>query len=226
VRDLTLADFPFLASLAGSNSPKDRRIWVRVASDYFVSAEPDDPAAIEKFADAMAAQLHAADVADLLDLARRLAPCPQTPPSLLAKLESTEPEVGDYILEHAVAYAHRDLAPTAASGGRRAVSVAKRKDLDPKLARALAESNDLDVLIALAGNGAAPLDATALARLVSLGRQRADDAKDRRLVEALLERRPVKPEMAAVFLHAKPEQRVEILLAAQRLQLARRGRPN
>jgi uncharacterized protein (DUF2336 family) len=221
VRDLTLADFPFLASLAGSDSPKDRRIWVRVASDYFVSAEPSDPAAIERFADAMAAQLDAADAADRLDLARKLAPCRRTPLSLLAKLESVEPEVGDYVLEHAVAYVSRDLVPTATSSGRRAVAVAKRKDLDQKLVRALAESNDLDVLIALAGNVAAPLDATALARLIGLGRERANDANDRRLVEALLARRPVKPEMASLFLHAKPEQRVEILLAAQRMQLAR-----
>ena len=221
MRDLTLADFPFLASLAASNSPKDRRIWVRVASDYFVAAEPNDPAAIEKFSDAMAVQLGAGDAGARLDMARKLAPCRRTPQSLLAKLESAEPEVRDYVLEHAVAYATRDLGLAAASGGRRAVAVAKRKDLDATLVRALAESDDLDVLIALARNSAAQLDATALAQLLSLSRQRADDANDHRMVEALLERRPVRPEMASLFLHAKPEQRVEILLAVQRMQLAR-----
>ncbi len=221
MRDLTLADFPFLASLAASKCPKDRRIWVRVASDYFVAAEPNDPVAIEKFSDAMAVQLDAADARARLDMARKLAPCRRTPQSLLAKLESAEPEVRDYVLEHAVAYASRDLGPAAASGGRRAVAVAKRMDLGATLVRALAESDDLDVLIALARNSAAPLDATTLARLMDLSRQRADDANDHRMVEALLDRRPAGAEMAPLFLHAKPEQRVEILLAAQRLQLAR-----
>ena len=60
LRDLTLQDFPFLTSLALSESARDRRIWLRVASDHFVAAEPDDPQAVEAFAEMMASQLEAA----------------------------------------------------------------------------------------------------------------------------------------------------------------------
>ena len=136
MRDLTLADFPFLASLAASNSPKDRRIWVRVASDYFVAAEPNDPAAIEKFSDAMAVQLGAGDAGLRLDMARKLAPCRRTPQSLLAKLEFAEPEVRDYVLEHAVAYRHETSAwPRRAAAGEPSRSPSARISMQRSCAR-------------------------------------------------------------------------------------------
>jgi uncharacterized protein (DUF2336 family) len=192
-----------------------------VASDYFVAAEPGDSEAIEKFADVMAAQLDVADAGTRLEIARKLAPCRRTPVKLLAKFESIDWETGDYVLEHALAYAPRDLAPAVSGGGRRAVAVAKRRDLDYQLVRALAESNEVDVLIALARNGAAQLEGPALARLLAVARRRAEGENERVLAEALLERRPVRVEMASLFLQARPDQRVDILLAAQRMQLAR-----
>jgi len=51
------------------------------------------------------------------------------------------------------------------------------------------------------------------------------DHGDTRLAEALLQRRPVRAEAALLFLIARPDQRVEILLAAQRMQLGRAPRP-
>ena len=220
VRDLTLTDFPFMAALASSDEPKDRRIWLRVASDYFVAAEPSDTDAIARFADAMAAQLDAADPATRMDIARRLAPSRRTPLRLLMKLEASSPEASDYVLEHAAAFTSGYLASLVAGGGRRAVAVAKRKDLVPELQHALAESGDIEALIALARNGEARLEGGALMGIIGLARQRAD-AGDRRLAQALIARRPVRPETAALFLHADAGERVEILLAAQRMQLAR-----
>lgn len=221
MRDLTLADFPFVASLASSDDPKDRRIWLRVASDYFVAAEPSDPDAIARFADAMAAQLDAADPATRMDVARRLASSRRTPLRLLLKLEGSDVEVSDHVLEHAAAFTPGYLASLVAAGGRRAVAVAKRKDLGSELQRALAESADVEALIALARNRDARLEGAPLTRVIGVARQRADAAGDRRLAEALLARRPVRPETAALFLHADAAQRVEILLAAQRMQLGR-----
>jgi len=68
LRDLTLQDFPFLTTLALSESARDRRIWLRVASDHFVAAEPDDPQAIETFAEVMAEQLGLLGVLDMSKL--------------------------------------------------------------------------------------------------------------------------------------------------------------
>jgi len=220
VRDLTLADFPFMASLASSDDPKDRRIWLRVASDYFVAAEPSDSDAITRFAEAMAAQLDGADPATRMDVARRLASSPRTPLRLLMKLEASGAEVSDYVLEHAAAFTPGYLASLVAAGGKRAVAVAKRKDLSSELQRALAERADVEALIALARNSEARLEGAALAQAIGVARQLAD-AGDRRLAEALLARRPVRPETAALFLHADAAERVEILLAEQRMQLGR-----
>ena len=90
MRDRMLSDFPFLASLASSESPKDRRIWLKVATDYFVAAESIDPEAVDDFVDGMIAQLKAADPSTRLEVARKFAPCARTPARLLAALLSVE----------------------------------------------------------------------------------------------------------------------------------------
>jgi uncharacterized protein (DUF2336 family) len=221
LRDLTLQDFPFLTTLALSESAKDRRIWLRVASDHFVAAEPDDPQAIEIFADAMTQQLEAADPATRLEIARKLAPCARTPLRLVLKLEAMGPELSDFALEHAVAYSDRELKEAIARGAREATAVARRKALSPALANLITFHDDVDVVIALARNAFAGLERAALIRLLRRARSLAEERGDIRLAEALLERRPVRAEYALLFLIARPDQRVEILLAAQRLQLGR-----
>jgi uncharacterized protein (DUF2336 family) len=221
VHDLTLAAFPFLASLSTSDSPKDRRIWLRVASDHFVAADPSDREAVEIFTDAMVSRLNAADAGTRLEIARKLAPCARTPPRLLALFESVESEAGDFILQHAVAYDHQALAQAVGGSKRRAMAVAKREDLSPQLVDILARQDDTDVLVTLAGNAAASLEGATLLRLLRRARKQAEDDGDGRLADALLERRPVKPDNAVLFLTANPRQRIEILLAAQRTQLGR-----
>ena len=221
MRDLTLADFPFLASLASSESAQDRRIWLRVAIDHFVAAEPRDPDALERFTDLVALQLDSADPETRLEIARRLAPCLQTPARLLAKFAATDSQAGDYMLERAVAFADHDLAQAVARGGRCAIAVAKRNSLSLQMVRALAAHDDIEVAIALAGNGSARLEGAAFIDLLLRARRLEEQSGDRRLADALLRRRPVAPENAVLFLLAKPNQRVDILLAAQRLQLGR-----
>ncbi|MBV8439186.1 MAG: hypothetical protein JO312_01255 [Hyphomicrobiales bacterium] len=221
LRDLTLQDFPFLTSLAASKSARDRRIWLRVASDHFVAVEPDDPQAIETFAEVMAAQLEAADPATRIEIAGKLASCARTPLRLLVKLEAMDPEVSDFVLGHAVAYSERELKEAIARGARQATAVAKRKPLSPGLANLITFHDDVDVLIALARNAFAELERAALIRLLKRARSLGEERADLRLAKALLERRPVRAEYALLFFIARPDQRVEILLAAQRLQLGR-----
>jgi uncharacterized protein (DUF2336 family) len=220
VRDLTLQDFPFLTSLALSESGRDRRIWLRVAADHFVAAEPDDPAAIERFADAMATRLDAADAATRMDIAMKLAPCARTPLRLLRLFEATCPELSDLVLEHAAAYSDQDLKEAVARGPREARAVATRKPLSPALTNLLTFHDAAEVLVALACNAFAELESSALVRLLRRARS-LGEAGDRRVAEAMLERRPVPAEAALLFLFARPDQRVEILLAAQRMQLGR-----
>ncbi len=223
MRDLTLQDFPFLTSLAASESARDRRIWLRVASDHFVATDPDDPAAIERFADVMAAQLAAADPATRLEIAQKLARSRRTPIRLLASLEASGPEVSDYVLAHAAAYTGPDLAEAVARGARQAIAVARREDLDARLVSLLASHDDVEVLVALARNSNAPLEPGTLVPLLRRARAIGDHG-DTRLAEALLDRRPVRAEAALLFLLASPDQRVAILLAAQRMQLGRAPR--
>ena len=130
LRDLTLQDFPFLTSLAQSESAGDRRIWLRVASDHFVAAEPNAPEAIEAFAEVMASQLEAADPATRLDIARKLAPCARTPLRLLVKLEGMDAELSDFVLEHAAAYSEQELKHGRARA-RKAIAVA-RQSAEPR----------------------------------------------------------------------------------------------
>jgi uncharacterized protein (DUF2336 family) len=221
LRDLTLQDFPFLTTLSLSESARDRRIWLRVASDHFVAAEPDDPQAIETFAKVMAEQLEAADPATRLDIARKLAPCARTPLRLLAKFEAMDPELSDFVLERAVGYSDPELKEAIARGAREATAVARRKPLSPALANLITFHDDVGVVIALARNAFAELERTALIRLLRRARSQAEERGDLRLAEALLERRPIRAEYALLFLSAGPDQRVEILLAAQRMQLGR-----
>src|SRR5208283_450193 len=98
VHDLTLSDFPFVASLADSADPNDRRIWLRVACDHFVAVDPADSEAIERFAEAVVRQIEKADPPTVLEAARKLAPCPRTPARLLAKLQAASPEASDFVL--------------------------------------------------------------------------------------------------------------------------------
>jgi uncharacterized protein (DUF2336 family) len=220
VRDLTLSDFPFLASLATSERPVDRTIWMRVAADHFAAVRPSDPHGLAAFADAMIAALAAADPATRMEIARKLAPSAETPPLLRDWLMGASPELSDFLLERAASLGEAELRQAAERDAHSAAAVARRADLTPTLADALSRLNEADVLVALAANPSAPLEGSLFGRLARDARLRAA-AGDPRLADALLQRRPVLAEGALLFLEAHPPERVEILLAAQRQQLGR-----
>ena len=120
MRDLTLSDFPFVASLADSDYPSDRRIWLRVACDHFVATGTTDREAVERFADAIVRQIERADLPTVLETARTLAPCARVPVRLLVKFQSIGPEVSDYVLEHGAALASQNSAKRSrVEGGKR-----------------------------------------------------------------------------------------------------------
>ena len=220
MRDLTLSDFPFLASLATSERPVDRTIWLRVAADHFVAARPTDPDDLAAFAGAMIRTLAAADPATRMDIAQKLAPCVETPPMLRDWLMSASPELAEFLLEHAAGLGEAELRRAAERDARSASAVAKRAALTPTLAEVISRLDDMGTVAALAANPSAPLDGPLLNRLARDARIGVA-AGDRRLADALLQRRPLPAECALLFLEAYPPERVEILLAAQRQQLGR-----
>ncbi len=221
MRDLTLSDFPFVASLAESADPNDRRIWLRVACDHFVIADQVGPEAVERFADAILRQIEIAGLATALSVAQTLSPCPRTPVRLLQAFVRLSPETCDVVLEAGAAFSPADLLGAIEAGVRQAKAVARRQDLDGRVVSRLAASDDAEVLATLAANPRARLEGPVLPELVKRARALAEGGGDRRLAEALVRRRPLRPECAALFLVADPLERVEILLAAQRAELGR-----
>ena len=59
--DLSPTDLPFLATLARSPRPADRRLWLRVATDYFLTAPFATPAHAAEFAAKLSEALRDAD---------------------------------------------------------------------------------------------------------------------------------------------------------------------
>lgn len=110
----------------------------------------------------------------------------------------------------------RDRLAAAAFGHEsRACALAKRADLDAELVGALSMRPELEVVLTLAANVAAPIDAKVFAALA----RRAE--REKPLADALLSRPPGGVDPASLFLLAASEQRAAILAAAQRMELAR-----
>jgi hypothetical protein len=217
--DLSPTDLPFLATLARSPRPADRRLWLRVATDYFLTAPFSTPEHRAEFVAKLSEGLRDADDATRSAIARKLAPCAEAA-EVLATLESLGGEAALHVLQCAAAAPRERLLAAAAADNARACAVARRDDLDAELAGVLAEHDEIEVLLALARNRRAAIDPRLYAALARRARQRIEGMLDRRLAEALLDRGPARVEQAALFLEADSGRRAEILTAAQRAALA------
>ncbi len=217
--DVSPTDLPFLATLARSPRPADRRLWLRVATDYFLTAPFATPAHAAEFAAKLSEALRDADDATRSAVARKLAPCAEAA-DVVATLESLGGEAALHVLQCAVAAPRERLLAAAADDNARACAVARRDDLDAELVGALADHDEIEVLLTLARNRRAAIDPRLYAALARRARQRVEGMLDRRLAEALLDRGPARLEQAALFLEADLSRRAEILTAAQRAALA------
>ena len=216
--DLSPTDLPFLAALARSSLPADRLLWLRVATDYFLTRPFPTLAHGAEFAAALSEGLRRADDATRCAVARKLAPCAEAA-DVLATIESLGGEAALVVLQSAAVLPRERLLAAAAGDNARARAVARRHDLDGELVGALADHDEIEVLIALARNRRAPIDSRLYAALARRAKQRIDGALDRRLAVALLQRGPVGLEQAALFLEADSSRRAEIMTAAQRAAL-------
>ncbi|MGD0722810.1 MAG: DUF2336 domain-containing protein [Roseiarcus sp.] len=209
-----LASLPFLASLANDRGLESRRILLRITTDHFISLHSHSARQIAQFEKAIERLMPRSDPATRLIVARKLARHPMTPPSVLEMILDMGGDGALHVLEFAPLPRERLLA--AALGDEvRAGALARRADLDAELVAAVSVRPEPAVALALAGNPAAPLDASTLASLA----RRAE--RDRPLAAALLARPTAEIDPAALFLLANAEQRAAILATAQRAELGR-----
>jgi uncharacterized protein (DUF2336 family) len=216
--ELSPTDLPFLAALARSPRPADRLLWLRVATDYFLTRPFQTRAGAAEFAAVLSEAVRDADDATRCAIARKLAPCAEAA-DVLASLESRGGEAALHVLQFAAVAPRERLLAAAAGDNARACAVARRDDLDAELVRILVDHEDIEVLIALARNRRAPIEPRLFAALARRANQRIEAAPDRRLAGALLDREPVGLEHAALFLEADRGRRAQIMTAAQRAAL-------
>lgn len=210
---------PYLATLAESDRPMDRALWLKVATDYFLSPALHADNRSRAFERALAMSLSRATPSERLEVARRLATCPTAPRQALDCLEALGGEAAIHVLKHAVALPVVRVLVAATADTPRAAAVAERADLEPSTVELLARRTDVPCLLALARNPSAPISSSAFLRLARFADQEIEKRGDSRLAEALLERMPARPEQAALFLSATSRQRAAILAAAQRAEL-------
>jgi len=216
--DLSPADLPFLDGLAHSPRATDRLLWLRVATDYILSPCSGGDGRRAEFVASICEGLRKADDATRYAVARKLAPCAEAG-DVLSVLDSLGGEASLYALRRAVALPRELLLDAARSDNARSRAVARREDLDVELVGLLVEHDEIEVLLALARNRRAPIEARMFGRLARQARLRIDASLDRRLALALLERAPIGVEHAALFLEADSGRRAEIMVAAQRAAL-------
>jgi uncharacterized protein (DUF2336 family) len=208
------ASLPFIATLHAADNPESQRILLRITTDHFISRQDHSGQQLAQFEKTMLRLVAKTDPSTRLIVARKLAVHPSAPPSVLEAIEELGGAGSLHLLECATLPRERLVAATSGNESR-ACAVAKRADLDHELAAALSLRPEPSIILALAANAAAPLDAKTYAALA----QRAE--QDRPLADALLARPLVGLDSAALFLLASSEQRVAILAVAQRAELGR-----
>ncbi len=212
-----LTPLPFLASLETAPGPDPRRILLRIATDHFISLQNPSPPQIAHFEKTVERLIGKADPATRLLVAAKLAVHPTAPPRVFEMIETMGGEGALHILEHAPLPRERLLA-AALGNESRASALARRGDLDADIVATLSARPEVEVVLALAGNPAAPIGAAAFATQA----RRAE--REKPLAAALLGRPTGEIDPAALFLIASSEQRAAILAAAQRAEIAARGR--
>jgi hypothetical protein len=213
------SDLSGFGSSDGSNADA-RAALLKVNAEMFVAAAARDRESIETFEALVLGFLPKTDPATLLDLARILAPCPDTPTSVLDYLAQHSPEAREILHHHAArlppAFGSRQLATPE---GR--LSLASRTDLDPTTIQKLLALRESAVEDALASNPAFAPDTAPFTDLVRRARHRPT------LAAILLERADLPTAgQASLYLAADAErrkairERVAVSLAHRRVTLS------
>jgi hypothetical protein len=197
------SDLSGFGSSDGSNSDA-RAALLKVNAEMFVAAAARDRESIETFETLVLGFLPKTDPATLLELARILAPCPDTPASVLDYLAQHSPDARDILHHHAArlppALGSKQLATPE---GR--FYLASQSDLDPTTVQKLLALRESAVEDALASNPAFAPDTTLFTDLLRRARHRPA------LASILLERADLPPVgQASLYLAADGERRKAI----------------
>lgn len=200
-----------------------RPVLLRVLVDMFARRLHHTPGDLAQFEDMIGRLLDDADGEVRQTVADRLAGHPATPRSLLERFLREGDAVAAPVLARAAVDPGTVLDAAEWGTPAMALAVASRPDLSPEAVASLVDRPERDVLLAVAGNGAAPVGLDVFRYLVR--RARDDEALGR----ALLRRDMPPSERAPLFLFADSAERAAIILAARRDDLrpdGERARPN
>jgi hypothetical protein len=139
--------------LSETNSADARAVLLKVNAEMFVSAPAHDRESLETFETLVLGFLPRTDHATLIELARILAPCKDTPAAILDDLSRRSPELRDIVLGHGVRLSDETGARLLTTPeGRR--QLASSPDLDPGFIERLLVLRDPVLDEALAANPA------------------------------------------------------------------------
>lgn len=207
---------PFLAKLAKSPRRADRALWLRIALDA-LGQTGAKVAVGSEFAQDFAAALADLDPTSQVNVVQRLCTLNNVPRVLWDVVLGLDGEPRRLALSRA-GVVKRETLMSALSDPTLAPAVASRPDLDADMTDRIIEMRHYPSLVALAGNFSMKLEPGQLLQLAELARSEGPGSA---LGTALLARSPVCAQHAPLFLQAASPQRVQILLALQRLELGK-----
>jgi hypothetical protein len=156
---------------AESATPDMRAALLKVNAEMFAAAPARDRESIETFETLMLGSLPRSDSATLLELARVLAPCTDTPASVLDYIVRHAPEARSIVVQNAVGLsAEVTRRQVATPAGR--LRLAASSDLDLAVARKLLLLGESAVEEALAANPVLATDSTTFRELLRRSRHR------------------------------------------------------
>ncbi|KOX56130.1 hypothetical protein ADL19_10545 [Streptomyces purpurogeneiscleroticus] len=180
-------------------------VILRVQTDLFVRAAARDRTEIEIFESLACGLIPTVDEETARVVARKLAPCPETPPAVLEALALRGGEARDAVVELAPTLSHRLIEAALAEGSDIAARIAARAGLSREAVDELSREGRPEIDRALAANLGHTLRGAALARLVNRGRGAPD------LARLLLVRPDVSAaDLVPLYLHADPIRRTVI----------------
>ncbi len=205
---------PFLYGLATSRDSETRWLVLRIAVDQFMARAEHVPAAISRFENEIGSLIAECDAGARLSAARKLCAHATPPTQILERIAGLGGEAEILVLSQARALSRQRLQAAAAGETAKALAVARRNDLDAELVAILVERNERAIALALTKNPSAPLEAGILLRWTPTA------MRDVELAQALLARATASLDQAPLFFVATPDQRLALLAAAQRAELA------
>ncbi|GEP10860.1 hypothetical protein [Methylobacterium gnaphalii] len=173
-------------------------VILRVQTDLFLAAPIRDRAVLSSFASLATGLISTVDEETLLTVARKLAPCPETPQAVLAALAARGGEACREVIDSAVVLEPSVIAAALESGADIGAAIAARAERDLRSRRSPAAPTQ-------PATSDAALDRAGFDDLMNRARQDGDVAA------ALLARSDIAAaDLAPLWLHAEPAVRLKI----------------